>query len=121
MLSAEAAQAYCFPVVLWHTHAVLVLCCVRLCCVLQNGQGPLSDLQCTTSSEALLAGKAPTFRLLVWAIDRQTGGDVGSKQSSSTSCSSTCCSCAVYSRLVVMHWELRSTHTYSAGRARVSA
>ena len=23
----------------------------------------------TTSSEALLAGKAPTFRLLVWAVD----------------------------------------------------
>lgn len=43
-------------------------------CVLQQGQAPLSDLQCTTSSEALLAGKAPTFRLLVWAIDRQTGG-----------------------------------------------
>lgn len=32
-------------------------------------QGPLSDLQVTTSSEALLAGKAPTFRLLVWAVD----------------------------------------------------
>lgn len=37
---------------------------------LQHGQAPLSDLQCTTSSEALLCGKAPTFRLLVWAIDR---------------------------------------------------
>jgi hypothetical protein len=37
--------------------------------VQQAGQAPLSDLQCTTSSEALLAGKAPTFRLLVWAID----------------------------------------------------
>lgn len=36
----------------------------------QAGQAPLSDLQCTTSSEALLCGKAPTFRLLVWAIDR---------------------------------------------------
>jgi hypothetical protein len=32
-------------------------------------QGPISDLQVTTSSEALLAGKAPTFRLLVWAVD----------------------------------------------------
>ena len=30
-------------------------------------------MQCTTSSEALLAGKAPTFRLLVWAIDRAGG------------------------------------------------
>lgn len=37
---------------------------------MQHGQAPLSDLQCTTSSEALLCGKAPTFRLLVWAIDR---------------------------------------------------
>ncbi|GAX84826.1 hypothetical protein CEUSTIGMA_g12247.t1 [Chlamydomonas eustigma] len=36
---------------------------------LERGQGPLSDLQVTTSSEALLAGKAPTFRLLVWAVD----------------------------------------------------
>ena len=25
----------------------------------------------TTSSEALLGGKAPTFRLLVWAVDTQ--------------------------------------------------
>lgn len=41
-----------------------------VCCCLQRGQAPLSDLQCTTSSEALLCGKAPTFRLLVWAIDR---------------------------------------------------
>jgi hypothetical protein len=48
-------------------------CCMLLCCYAQNGQAPLSDLQCTTSSEALLAGKAPTFRLLVWAIDRHTG------------------------------------------------
>lgn len=46
---------------------------------MQNGQAPLSDLQCTTSSEALLAGKAPTFRLLVWAIDRHSGG-LGTKQ-----------------------------------------
>lgn len=38
---------------------------------LQRGQAPLSDLQCTTSSEALLCGKAPTFRLLVWALDPQ--------------------------------------------------
>ncbi len=36
----------------------------------QHGNAPLSDLVCTTSSEALLAGKAPTFRLLVWAVDR---------------------------------------------------
>jgi hypothetical protein len=35
----------------------------------QAGKVPLSDLQCTTSSEALLSGKAPTFRLLVWAVD----------------------------------------------------
>lgn len=66
-----------------HTSCCLVLqpmlyavpCCV-LCCLSppQGGQAPLSDLQCTTSSEALLAGKAPTFRLLVWAIDRNTGG-----------------------------------------------
>ncbi len=35
----------------------------------ENGQAPLSELQCTTSSEALLCGKAPTFRLLVWATD----------------------------------------------------
>ena len=49
-----------------------VLCCTVLLTV-QDGQAPLSDLQCTTSSEALLAGKAPTFRLLVWAIDRHTG------------------------------------------------
>jgi len=37
----------------------------------ERGQAPLSDLQCTTSSEALLCGKAPTFRLLVWALDNQ--------------------------------------------------
>eukprot|EP00798_Chlamydomonas_sp_ICE-L_P015740 gene15740-21861_t len=36
---------------------------------LERGQAPLSDLAVTTSSEALLAGKAPTFRLLVWAKD----------------------------------------------------
>lgn len=42
----------------------------------QHGQAPLSDLQCTTSSEALLCGKAPTFRLLVWAIDRASGTPV---------------------------------------------
>jgi hypothetical protein len=49
----------------------LLLPPVLLCLdCLQNGQAPLSDLQCTTSSEALLLGKAPTFRLLVWAIDR---------------------------------------------------
>ncbi|KIY96512.1 hypothetical protein MNEG_11449 [Monoraphidium neglectum] len=42
----------------------------RIIMVPERGHAPLSDLQCTTSSEALLAGKAPTFRLLVWAIDR---------------------------------------------------
>eukprot|EP00197_Chlamydomonas_leiostraca_P008112 CAMPEP_0202870554 /NCGR_PEP_ID=MMETSP1391-20130828/16057_1 /ASSEMBLY_ACC=CAM_ASM_000867 /TAXON_ID=1034604 /ORGANISM="Chlamydomonas leiostraca, Strain SAG 11-49" /LENGTH=611 /DNA_ID=CAMNT_0049551153 /DNA_START=278 /DNA_END=2109 /DNA_ORIENTATION=+ len=36
---------------------------------LERGQASLSELQVTTSSEALLAGKAPTFRLLVWAVD----------------------------------------------------
>lgn len=36
---------------------------------LERGQAVLSDLQVTTSSEALLAGKAPTFRLLIWAVD----------------------------------------------------
>ncbi|GBF93537.1 hypothetical protein Rsub_06257 [Raphidocelis subcapitata] len=41
----------------------------RILLVPEHGHAPLSDLQCTTSSEALLAGKAPTFRLLVWAID----------------------------------------------------
>lgn len=29
----------------------------------------MSDLALTTSSEALLSGKAPTFRLLVWAVE----------------------------------------------------
>jgi hypothetical protein len=43
----------------------------RIILGLDAGQAPLSDLACTTSSEALLAGKAPTFRLLVWAVDRQ--------------------------------------------------
>eukprot|EP00775_Hariotina_reticulata_P013584 gene13584-13709_t len=33
----------------------------------------LLPLECTTSSEALLQGKAPTFRLLVWAVDRISG------------------------------------------------
>ncbi|GFH16547.1 uncharacterized protein HaLaN_12984 [Haematococcus lacustris] len=36
---------------------------------LERGQSALADLQVTTSSEALLSGKAPTFRLLVWAVD----------------------------------------------------
>lgn len=36
---------------------------------LEGGQGALSDLSVTTSSEALLAGKAPTFRLLICAVD----------------------------------------------------
>lgn len=51
---------------------LLMFCCCTLlfCLLLQQGTAPLSDLQCTTSSEALLCGKAPTFRLLVWAIDR---------------------------------------------------
>eukprot|EP00798_Chlamydomonas_sp_ICE-L_P031947 gene31947-17902_t len=42
---------------------------LRCFLALERGQGPLSDLSVTTSSEALLAGKAPTFRLLVWAVD----------------------------------------------------
>lgn len=42
----------------------------RILLKLEAGQAPLSELVCTTSSEALLAGKAPTFRLLVWAVDR---------------------------------------------------
>jgi hypothetical protein len=50
---------------------VLILTCPlsTQCGWLQRGQAALSDLQVTTSSEALLAGKAPTFRLLVWAVD----------------------------------------------------
>ncbi|GLI70279.1 hypothetical protein VaNZ11_015212 [Volvox africanus] len=35
---------------------------------LERGVANLSELTLTTSSEALLNGKAPTFRLLVWAI-----------------------------------------------------
>ncbi len=35
----------------------------------QRGAAALSDLTLTTSSEALLSGKAPTFRLLVWAVE----------------------------------------------------
>ncbi|EFJ53210.1 hypothetical protein VOLCADRAFT_115791 [Volvox carteri f. nagariensis] len=35
---------------------------------LEHGTAKLSDLALTTSSEALLSGKAPTFRLLVWAV-----------------------------------------------------
>ncbi|GIL85694.1 hypothetical protein Vretimale_13197 [Volvox reticuliferus] len=35
---------------------------------LERGSATLSDLTLTTSSEALLSGKAPTFRLLVWAV-----------------------------------------------------
>lgn len=42
---------------------------VRVFLQLERGQAPLSELQVTTSSEALLCGKAPTFRLLVWAVD----------------------------------------------------
>jgi hypothetical protein len=53
-----------------NTHQPLLLPSVPPFPPLQRGHAPLSDLQCTTSSEALLAGKAPTFRLLVWAIDR---------------------------------------------------
>ncbi|WIA18162.1 hypothetical protein OEZ85_009637 [Tetradesmus obliquus] len=48
----------------------------RIFLTVEHGQAPLSDLQCTTSSEALLCGKAPTFRLLVWAIDRASGTPV---------------------------------------------
>ncbi|KAG1654764.1 hypothetical protein FOA52_015324 [Chlamydomonas sp. UWO 241] len=35
----------------------------------EGGRENLSELLLTTSSEALLAGKAPTFRLLLWAVD----------------------------------------------------
>ena len=51
-----------------------------------DGAAPLSDLAVAASSEALLAGKAPTFRLLVWAVvdahsdsdsDNGTGGGGG--------------------------------------------
>lgn len=38
-------------------------------CSAQRGAATLSDLSLTTSSEALLSGKAPTFRLLVWAVE----------------------------------------------------
>ncbi|GLC55265.1 PSII 6.1 kDa protein [Pleodorina starrii] len=36
---------------------------------LERGAATVSDLTLTTSSEALLSGKAPTFRLLVWAVE----------------------------------------------------
>jgi hypothetical protein len=39
----------------------------------QGGCASLSELSPTTSSEALLSGKAPTFRLLVWAVDAAGG------------------------------------------------
>lgn len=35
----------------------------------QKGTAALADLAVTTSSEALLSGKAPTFRLLIWAVN----------------------------------------------------
>ncbi|KAL6763898.1 hypothetical protein V8C86DRAFT_3017440 [Haematococcus lacustris] len=38
---------------------------------LETGQCQLAGLQVTTSSEKLLQGKAPTFRLLLWAVDSQ--------------------------------------------------
>ena len=44
-----------------------------------DGAAPLSDLAVAASSEALLAGKAPTFRLLVWAVaDAHSDSDNGS-------------------------------------------
>ena len=42
----------------------------------QRAEHSSGSVNCTTSSEALLAGKAPTFRLLVWAVDRATGAHV---------------------------------------------
>lgn len=39
-----------------------------LSCFSQKGTAVLADLAVTTSSEALLCGKAPTFRLLIWAV-----------------------------------------------------
>lgn len=69
-----------------------------LYCGAQNGQAPLSDLQCTTSSEALLAGKAPTFRLLVWAIDRHTGEQLYPSQAT---CLCMACAPPPYSRWLV--------------------
>ncbi|KAG2445358.1 hypothetical protein HYH02_008823 [Chlamydomonas schloesseri] len=42
---------------------------LRVYLPLERGAATLSDLALTTSSEALLSGKAPTFRLLVWAVE----------------------------------------------------
>ncbi|KAG2438687.1 hypothetical protein HXX76_005233 [Chlamydomonas incerta] len=42
---------------------------LRVYLPLERGAATLSDLSLTTSSEALLSGKAPTFRLLVWAVE----------------------------------------------------
>ncbi|KXZ52067.1 hypothetical protein GPECTOR_10g1090 [Gonium pectorale] len=42
---------------------------LRVFLQLERGSATLSDLTLTTSSEALLSGKAPTFRLLVWAVE----------------------------------------------------
>ncbi|GFH12757.1 uncharacterized protein HaLaN_08501, partial [Haematococcus lacustris] len=46
---------------------------VQPSCNLQlvTGQCHLAGLQVTTSSEALMSGKAPPFRLLLWAVDSQ--------------------------------------------------
>ena len=51
------------------TTALRALQITFLCTAQQTGTTALSDLQVTTSSEALLSGKAPTFRLLVSAVD----------------------------------------------------
>ncbi|GFR43381.1 hypothetical protein Agub_g4453, partial [Astrephomene gubernaculifera] len=42
---------------------------LRVYLPLERGAASVSDLTLTTSSEALLSGKAPTFRLLVWAVE----------------------------------------------------
>lgn len=42
---------------------------LRVYLPLERGAAAVSDLALTTSSEALLSGKAPTFRLLVWAVE----------------------------------------------------
>lgn len=43
-----------------------VLCCA-LCCAVQRGRVVLPDLAVTDSSEALLSGRKPPFRLVVRA------------------------------------------------------
>ncbi|KAG2502074.1 hypothetical protein HYH03_000567 [Edaphochlamys debaryana] len=42
---------------------------LRVFLPIERGVASVSDLALTTSSEALLSGKAPTFRLLVWAVE----------------------------------------------------